>query len=208
MPTRPDHLIYATPDLQHGIDEIAALLGVSVNPGGSHPGFGTRNAIVPLGPRCYLEVIGPDPEQTEFVGERIFGIDSLDHGKLVHWCVERQRLADFVTQVRSRGSEISDPVPMSRQTTEGQTLSWELAFPKSFGSPHPVPFFIDWGNSPHPAAAFPMEAELITFEILHPQPDEVNEQLAALSIEPCARFHAVFGFAAQLQTPAGRIVLT
>ena len=37
---------------------------------------------------------------------------------------------------------------------------------------------------------------------------QMNEQLAALSIEPCARFHAVFGFAAQLQTPAGRIVLT
>jgi hypothetical protein len=207
MSTQPDHLIYATNDLQRGAEEIARLLGVSVHPGGSHPGFGTRNAILPLGPRCYLEVIGPDPEQADFEGERLFGIDDLDHGKLVHWCVERDNLADFVARARSRGINVSDPVPMSRQTAEGTTLSWELAFPTRFGEPHPVPFFIDWGDSPHPASAFPQQVELVSFEVLHPQPEPVNDQLATLDIEPCVRRHPVAGFEAHLQTSSGVVVL-
>ncbi len=207
MSAQPDHLIYATNDLQRGMEEIADLLGVAVNPGGSHPGFGTRNAIVPLGPDCYLEVIGPDPDQPAPAGERIFGIGDLEHGRLVHWCVRHDNLAAFVARARSLGVAMDDPVPMSRQTAQGQTLSWELAFPTAFGKPHPIPFFIDWGNSPHPASAFPCEAELVSFEVLHPEAEAINEQLRALSIAPCARSNPTFAFAAQLHTPRGSILL-
>src|SRR5262249_11322359 len=60
--SRVDHLAYATPDLEKGVAEIERLLGVRATPGGQHPGRGTRNALVSLGPTSYLEIVGPDPD--------------------------------------------------------------------------------------------------------------------------------------------------
>ena len=37
---RVDHLVYATPDLDSGVEEIEKLLGVRATPGGQHPGRG------------------------------------------------------------------------------------------------------------------------------------------------------------------------
>jgi dipeptidyl aminopeptidase/acylaminoacyl peptidase len=50
--SRVDHLVYITPDLNRGIEEIEKLLGVRATPGGQHIGYGTRNALIALGPNA------------------------------------------------------------------------------------------------------------------------------------------------------------
>ena len=202
-----DHLVFATNDLQQGVDKIEALLGLSTVPGGSHPGMGTRNALLALGPKCYLEIIGPDPDQSEFQGTRIFGIDTIEQGKLVHWCVRRDGLTDFAQQVKSLGMELSDAIPMSRVTTQGSRLSWELAFPTSFGGESALPFFIDWSSSTNPASECPEGAELKRFEIRHPDPETINDTLKVLSIEACAVEDPQFRLYALLKCPRGEVEL-
>ena len=203
-----DHLVFATNDLQQGIDTIETLLGVPTTPGGSHPGMGTRNALLALGPKCYLEIIGPDPEQKDFQGTRFFGIDSIVQGKLVHWCVRRQGLTTFVQQVKSQDVKISEAMPMSRITAQGDCLDWELAFPMPFSAEGALPFFIDWGTSTHPASQGSQELELRNFEIRHPDAREINASLKALSIEECAVEDRQFSLCALIKCPRGEVELS
>ena len=91
-----DHLVYATPDLSAGVERIEALLGVRATPGGQHPGEGTRNALIALGPTSYLEILAPDPEQPKPDRPRRFGIDTLSGPRLVTWAAKGRNLTQTV----------------------------------------------------------------------------------------------------------------
>src|SRR5262245_41211633 len=98
-----DHIVYATPDLQRGIDTAEKLFGVRATPGGQHPGQGTRNALIALGPATYLEIIGPDPEQPRPERGRRFRIDEIKTPVLTTWVAKGSGLDAFASRAAAQG---------------------------------------------------------------------------------------------------------
>ncbi len=91
-----DHLVYAAPDLEAAVDDLERRFGVRAVPGGSHPGRGTRNALIGLGEGAYLEILAPDPDQPLPDGPRWLGADASAGPRLTSWAVRTSDLAGIV----------------------------------------------------------------------------------------------------------------
>lgn len=214
-----DHLVYAVPDLAAAVVDIEQRFGVAPSPGGAHLGRGTFNALLGLGGRTYLEIIGPDPAQPDPDGPRSFGIDTLAEPRLVAWCVAPTRpLIDVVTDARRAGYEPGDIESMHRRRPDGVTLEWSLTLPTMDDMEGGVlPFFIDWGRNVHPTESIPVGGSLVALDLFHPHPRSIDIVLSAISDEALLgdegskitlNYADRAALSAEIQTANGSIVLS
>jgi hypothetical protein len=204
-----DHLLLGARDLDEGIAWLDARTGVKAQPGGSHPGVGTRNALVSLGGRQYLEIIAPDPAQTAFT----FTIDlrAMASPRLVTWAVSTPDVDAAVAAARRHGLNVVGPRDGSRTRPDGSVLQWRSAgLVASFAEADvdPVPFFIEWASSSHhPSSDAPAGCRLVDVAIAGPQPAKLEAVLAGLGIEAKVIKAAHVRVSATLDTPKGRVTL-
>jgi hypothetical protein len=202
---RVDHLVYATPDLQVGIDAIEKQLGVKAMAGGQHRGLGTRNALVALGPSTYLEIIGPDPEQPKPSGPRRFGIDDLSAPRIVRWVVKSNDLPAVAERAAKSRVTLGPIASGSRKRPDGVVLSWRYTDPAVVVVNGLVPFFIDWGSSPHPALTAAKGATLILLRAEHPDAPRVQKMLDALGLDLKVSQASTPAIIATIDGPRGRV---
>jgi len=202
-----DHLVYATPDLARGMREIETLTGVSPAIGGQHPGRGTRNALIALGDHAYLEIVAPDPQQTAPVSPRWLGVDDVTTSRLTTWVAKATDLSGLQRRAVEHAVPIGEVRSGSRQRADGVKLSWEVTNPEPLTAGGVVPFFIDWGDSPHPAQTAPRGASLVAFRLEHPDVAEVQRMLTALDLDvPVTRGNHP-ALVATIEGPRGRVEL-
>ncbi len=201
-----DHLVYATPDVDATIEELGKLLGVRAAIGGQHPGWGTRNALLSLGPRAYLEIMGPDPAQPEPKQPRPFGIDGLTGARLVTWVAHTDDIPSVITAARRCDVDLGEPQERSRKRPDGTILTWTMTDLTKDRKSGVIPYFIDWGDSPHPAAGAPGGCTLAKLEAFHPDSAKVSEILKELGIDLRVESGQV-GMRATLACPSGRVVV-
>ena len=207
FPPTADHLVYATPDLQLGIDRVERLVGVRAAPGGQHPGRGTRNALVALGPATYLEIIGPDPEQPTPKEPRPFGIDGLREPRLVAWASKAGDLEQMAGNAERHGVKLGPVIAGSRRRADGVLLSWRYTDPRTVVADGIVPFFIDWGKTPHPAATAATGASLTALHAEHPEATRVQKMLDDLGVDLAVQQGRTPALVATINGPRGKVTL-
>jgi Glyoxalase-like domain len=203
-----DHLLLGVADLDRGIEWVETLTGVKAAVGGSHPGRGTRNALLSFGGKLYLEIIAPDPAQETYT----FHIDvrKLAEPRLITWAVAAGDIGALAAKARAAGHPVFGPADGSRARPDGKMLKWKTCgVGNDLGRDgiEPVPFFIEWAvDSLHPSQDSPAGCELRSLVMEHPEAAKVREVLKDLGIEADVKQAPAARIRATLKTPKGEEV--
>jgi hypothetical protein len=181
VPALLDHIILGCSDLDKGIEFVHDGTGVLPAKGGVHPGRGTRNALLSLGERRYLEIIAPDPAQTEIA--HFPQIRSMTDPRLIGWAAHPTDIAALAKQLRENKVEFTGPTDGSRKRPDGHVLNWKTL--NLADDRHGLlPFFIEWSaDSVHPSKDATAKCTLDFFEILSPDPQELAATLKRIGID-------------------------
>lgn len=133
-----DHAIILTPDVEATAGSLLERHGLATAPGGRHPGHGTANLIVPLGPD-YLELM--------YVADE----DEASGSPIGMWALEGAAQGPHVAALMLRVPDVTpfaerldlSPTEVHRTRADGVELAWRLVGLDAAFSREPRPVFIE-----------------------------------------------------------------
>jgi hypothetical protein len=181
VPVALDHILLGCSDLDTGVSFVEQRTGVRASFGGVHPGRGTRNALLSLGNRHYLEIIAPDPAQPDAPDS--FGLRKLSAPRLVTWAAHPGNLDEFASRLRGANLEFDGPTSGSRKRPDGKLLQWKtLNLKDNLGGL--LPFLIEWNvGTTHPSVDAPSGCKIVRFSYAGPDYDGVGRILEILGLD-------------------------
>jgi hypothetical protein len=205
-----DHLLWAVPDLHAGIAYFEQLTGIEAAEGGSHPGRGTRNALLSFGNGQYIELLGPDPEQDVDNLPNDFGraIKSLPSAGLFTFAMGCIDMTALAASAQALALPFRGPVASSRQQPDGTTIHWRVCHTDGTPFGRYLPFYIDWLETPHPSVTVPGGLQLLDFDVMHPQGDELAALYQRMGVGVRVRRGDRPGMRAVIQAGGKEIILS
>jgi hypothetical protein len=181
VPRSFDHVQLGCNDLDQGISFVESRTGVKAAFGGVHPGRASRNALLKLGERRYLEILAPDPAQDRSLDVR--GLYKIESPRLLEWVAHVDNLEPVIRALAAAHIETKPIFPGSRKRPDGKLLRWRaLNLKDNRGGT--LPFFIEWSaDSAHPASDAPPGCELTSFTVSDPDPDSLRATFRTLQLE-------------------------
>jgi len=189
---QPDHIILGCKDLGAGIAYLETLSGYRAAIGGSHPGRGTRNALLKLGHKSYLEILAPDPAQRELLWHK--EVATLETPLLIGWAQAVKNIEQYAQHLREHGVACKGPTAGSRTRPDGVTLHWKTLV-REDDKAGILPFYIEWAaNSAHPSTDAPGACVLSrmsrTGQVIESGPPEPGFHVVTRPDMPSAQLHA------------------
>lgn len=204
VPSVLDHILLGCNDLDRGVAFVEERAGVRAAFGGIHPRRGTRNALLSLGQKHYLEIIAPDPQQTSASDFR--NLRDLAEPRLIGWAVHPGELDAFATRLRGAGVAFEGPTPGSRKRPDGRMLHWKtLNLKDDHGGV--LPFFIEWSpDSVHPSADAPAGCKIVRFEMSGPNAEELTRLSKLLELDVRVEKEDKPQLHARIAGPSGKVM--
>ncbi|RLV50475.1 VOC family protein [Nocardioides mangrovicus] len=173
---RLDHISFAAGPggLDGTVARISEQLGTPFRDGGVHPRFGTRNKVLPLRDRTYLEVVEvldhPASDKAPF-GQAVRA-RSENGGGWLGWVVA---VDDIGPHEQRLGREAANG---NRHRPDGTELRWKQLGVKGLQSDPQLPFFIQWESDAelHPSSGATGDVSFASLEIAG-DPGRVSEWL-------------------------------
>jgi hypothetical protein len=202
-----DHVMVGASDLDAGIAWFEKVTGVRPAIGGSHPGVGTRNAIVSIGTRQYLEILAPDPAQHDSTARILPFLKSLTSPRPIAWGARANNIEEMQHKTQAAGIQYRAPTPGSRTAPDGRVFEWVNMLPADFPN-RLLPFFIQWSvNSPHPSEDAPRGCTLAGLRFESPNADLETDCFRKLGLRGDIRTAARPRVLVTLDTRLGRVEL-
>jgi hypothetical protein len=202
-----DHVIVAIDTLERGIDLLRQSTGVAAALGGAHPGRGTQNALLSLGPRTYLELLAPNPADSAGPAQ-VEAFSAYRELTPTGWAAGTPNADTLRALLAARGLPGGVVAPGSRQRPDGTTLSWRTFAPWQDGSDWLLPFFIQWGaTSAHPATSAPAGCTLIGLTLTSPSAESLRALLQTADLSVPVEQGPDKAITVTLECPNGRVVL-
>jgi catechol 2,3-dioxygenase-like lactoylglutathione lyase family enzyme len=204
VPATLDHILLGSSDLDAGVAFVKEHTGVAPAYGGVHPGRGTRNALLSLGDRHYLEVIAPDPGQPG--SPDIYGLKKLAAPGIVGWAVHPGYLDKVAARLRAAGLAFDGPAPGERKRPDSRVLRWSaLRLRDDQGGL--LPFFIAWSaDSVHPSADAPPGCKILLFEFSVPNDAELRRTCTLLGLDVRIAHGDTPKLLARIAGPGGKVM--
>jgi Glyoxalase-like domain len=198
-----DHVIVGIADLEQGIRLLTELTGVTPERGGQHPGRGTQNALLSLGPRTYLELLAPAGEPSEEM-KFLAGLQKLTP---IGWAIGARDLDATKSRLEAADFRVSAPRDGSRVRPDGQVLRWRTAALEDVPGDL-TPFLIEWSaQTPHPATTSPAGCTLESLEIGGPKIESLAKLVTELRLGATVHDGTAPELSLTLDCPAGRVTL-
>jgi catechol 2,3-dioxygenase-like lactoylglutathione lyase family enzyme len=198
-----DHVMVGASDLDAGIAWFEKLTGVRPVFVGNHAGVGTRNAIVSLGPRQYLEILAPDPAQRDGRARILPLLRSLTPPRPIAWGARTSNIDEMRRETETAGIQYGAPTPGSRTAPNGRVFEWVNMLPAEWPN-QLLPFFIQW-KSPHPSEDAPAGCTLAGLRFESPDTDVATDRFRTLGLRGDIRTAARARMLVTLVSRRGRV---
>lgn len=178
-----DHLVIGGTDLGLLVAWWKQQTGIDAARGGSHPGMGSRNALIGVDDSTYVELIAHDPDQPDPQQPRPFGIDALEPNsvQLCTMVLAVPDIEDAAATFREAGLNPGKVFAAERTRPDGVTLKWQLAIPPDPKLRGAQPSLIQWGEeTPHPGQGLAPTVRVEELAIGLPDPAKLAAALAGI----------------------------
>lgn len=147
MDLKFDHLVFYVQDLHQAVVDFKQK-GFHVVYGGSHPMWGTYNALIYF-EDCYIELIAIEQElifaeasMKSFTLHETIALNNRKAG-YTRIALRTDNASVIAQQLRENNFVVEGPEPFSRNTPTGNIISWTLIH-TGLEQHRTLPFIIDW----------------------------------------------------------------